>query len=310
MVRQGDFVGVVCQREEQAIAAARALVVSWRGGGGLPAMTDLHEALVREPASTPRVLVNRGDVDGILRRATAALDAEYRWPYPDACLHRAFLRRRRRPRATRRPIWTASQGVFELRGALAGLLGLPVARVRVIFMEGAGCYGHNGADDAAADAAVLSRAVGRPVRVQWMRADEHGYEPKGPGMVMRVRGALDAGQGVAAWDYAVWTPDARAAPGRSRGQSPRGRRDGGAGAVTRAIGGERNAQHGYAFPADRVIVHQLDRAPLRVSALRGLGAPQNTFANESFVDELAAAAGADPARVPAAPPRRPARDAR
>jgi nicotinate dehydrogenase subunit B len=292
VVRRGDFVGVVCEREEQAIAAARALRVTWRGGARLPAMADLHETLRKLPGA-PRVLVNRGDVDGALRRAGTRVEAEYRWPFQ---MHASIG-----PscgvadvRAGEATVWTASQSVFELRGALAGLLGLPAERVRVIFVEGSGCYGHNGADDAAADAAVLSRAVGRPVRVQWMRHDEHGYEPKGPAMVMRVRGALDEGRGVAAWDYAVWTPTHARRPSNRAGNLLAGEETGAPEPVARVVGGERNAQHGYVFPADRVVVHQLDRSLLRVSALRGLGAPQNTFANESFLDELAAAAGADP----------------
>jgi nicotinate dehydrogenase subunit B len=292
VVREGDFVGVVCEREEQAITAARALKVTWRGGARLPAMAALHDALVQSP-STPRVLVNRGDVDGALKRAAAPLDREYRWPYQ---MHASIgpscgVADVRKDGAT---VWTASQGVFDLRGALAGLLGLPAERIRAIFVEGSGCYGHNGADDAAADAAILSRAVGRPVRVQWMRHDEHGHEPKGPAMVMRVRGALDADRHVAAWDYAVWTPTHTRRPAGRAGNLLAGEETGALEAVTRVSGGDRNAQHGYAFPSNRVVVHELDRSPLRVSALRGLGAPANTFANESFVDELAAAAGADP----------------
>jgi CO/xanthine dehydrogenase Mo-binding subunit len=292
VVREGDFVGVVCEREEQAITAARALKVTWRGGAHLPAMAALHDALVQSP-STPRVLVNRGDVDGALKRAAAPLDREYRWPYQ---MHASIgpscgVADVRKDGAT---VWTASQGVFDLRGALAGLLGLPAERIRAIFVEGSGCYGHNGADDAAADAAILSRAVGRPVRVQWMRHDEHGHEPKGPAMVMRVRGALDADRHVTAWDYAVWTPTHTRRPAGRAGNLLAGEETGALEAVTRVSGGDRNAQHGYAFPSNRVVVHELDRSPLRVSALRGLGAPANTFANESFVDELAAAAGADP----------------
>ena len=292
VVRQGDYVGVVCEREEQAIAAARALRVTWRGGARLPAAGDLHATLLKLPGG-PRVLVNRGDVDGLLRQAARPLEAEYRWPFQ---MHASIgpscgVADVRRDEAR---VWTASQSVFELRGAIAGLLRLPAERVRAIFAEGSGCYGHNGADDATADAAILSQAVGRPVRVQWMRHDEHGYEPKGPAMVMRVRGALDAGQGVAAWDYAVWTPTHVRRPANRAGNLLAGEETGAPEPVSRAIGGDRNAQHGYAFPADRVVVHQLDRSLLRVSALRGLGAPQNTFANESFLDELAAAAGADP----------------
>jgi nicotinate dehydrogenase subunit B len=292
VVHAGDFVGVVCEREEQAIAAARALTVTWRGGSRLPAMASLHDVLTQIP-STPRVLVNRGDVDGVLKRAAAPLEREYRWPYQ---MHASIgpscgVADVRKDGAT---VWTSSQSVFELRGALAGLLGLAAERVRAIFVEGSGCYGHNGADDAAADAAILSRAVGRPVRVQWMRHDEHGHEPKGPAMVMRARGALDADRHVASWDYAVWTPTHTRRPAGRAGNLLAGEETGALETVPRVGGGDRNAQHGYTFPSNRVVVHELDRSPLRVSALRGLGAPANIFAGESFVDELAAAAGADP----------------
>jgi CO/xanthine dehydrogenase Mo-binding subunit len=190
-------------------------------------------------------------------------------------------------------VWCASQGVFGLRDAVAGLLGMPAADLRVMYLEGSGCYGHNGHDDVAADAALLSQAAGRPVRVQWMRHDEHGWEPKGPAMLMDVRGGLDAAGKVIAWDYAVWTPTHSTRPvgqagnllaGQLTGHAPR----------SAQIGGDRNAGHTYVFPNDRVVVRWLSHSPLRPSALRGLGAPQNVFANESFMDELAAAAGADP----------------
>jgi CO/xanthine dehydrogenase Mo-binding subunit len=196
----------------------------------------------------------------------------------------------RRDEAT---IWCASQGVFGLRASLAQLLKLPPERVRVIFAESAGCYGHNGADDAAADAALLSQAAGRPVRVQWMRHDEHGWEPKGVPMVMDVRGGVDARGAVVAWDYAVWSATHSTRPVAHAGNLLAGQL---VGLTPKAvpIGGDRNARHGYVFPNSRVVIHWLPGVPLRVSSLRGLGAPQNSFANESFMDELAAAAGADP----------------
>src|SRR2546422_9176582 len=116
-------------------------------------------------------------------------------------------------------VWCASQGVFGLRDSLAELLGLAPDSVRLVFAEAAGCYGHNGADDVAADAALLSQAVGRPVRVQWMRHDEHGWEPKGPSMVMQVRGGLDAqGRGVA-WGYEGWTPTPSTPPPSEAGHT-------------------------------------------------------------------------------------------
>jgi nicotinate dehydrogenase subunit B len=161
-------------------------------------------------------------------------------------------------------------------------------------VEASGCYGHNGADDAAADAALLSQAVGKPVRVQWMRHDEHGWDPKGPAMVMEVRGGLDAQGLVAAWDYHLWTPTHSTRPNGQAGTLLAGQLAGSPAARPSFGGGDRNARHSYTFAANRVTTHWLSTSALRPSALRGLGAPQNTFANESFLDELAAAAGADP----------------
>ena len=171
---------------------------------------------------------------------------------------------------------------------------MPIETVRVIYVEGSGCYGHDGADDAAADAALLSQAVGKPVRVQWMRHDEHGWEPKGPAMVMEVHGGLDAKGNVIAWDYSAWTPTHSTRPGGQVGNLLAGQLVGAPAARRGISGGDRNARHTYVFKNDRVVVRWLATSPLRSSALRGLGSPSNTFANESFMDELAAAAGADP----------------
>jgi CO/xanthine dehydrogenase Mo-binding subunit len=181
-----------------------------------------------------------------------------------------------------------------LRGSLADLLQLPVDKVRVAWTEASGCYGHNGADDAAADAALLSQAVGKPVRVQWSRQDELGWDPKGPAMLIDVRGGLDAQGQVIAWDYTVSTTTHSTRPGGNaenllaaqlvRQQPPR----------LGSGGGDRNARHNYEFPHSRVSVRWLEQSVIRPSALRGLGAPANVFANESFMDELAAAAGVDP----------------
>jgi|SRR6516162_5375218 len=185
--------------------------------------------------------------------------------------------------------------------AIAEMLGMPKDKVRCIHAEGAGCYGHNAADDAAADAALLARAVpGRPVRLQWMREQEHAWEPYGPAMAVKVEAGLDASGKVIDWDYTLWSNTHATRPGPAGSliaarslaapfQQP----------APRPIpmpegGGDRNSIPLYQFPSARVMHHFIPAMPVRVSALRALGAHMNVFAIESFMDELAAAAGADP----------------
>jgi CO/xanthine dehydrogenase Mo-binding subunit len=197
-------------------------------------------------------------------------------------------------------IWSATQGAHTLKGAVADFLGLPAEKVRVIWTEGSGCYGHNGADDAAADAALASQLAGAPVRVQWSRADEHGWEPKGMAMVIDVSGGVDPSGRIVGWDYAVWTPTHSNRPRAQNGAASfiagqlanPGATSGGGGGF--GGGGERNARHTYAIPTTRVVSHTLRTSTLRTSSFRGLGSPQNSFANESFMDELAILAGVDP----------------
>jgi len=292
VVVKGNFVGVVCQREEQAIRAARDLKVTWQDPKALPPMTELYDTLRKIP-SNDKSPANNGDVEAALASAAKTFEATYQWPFQ---LHASIgpscgLADVRDRAAT---IWSGTQGAHQLRPTIAQLLGIAPANVRVIFVEASGCYGHNGADDAAADAAILSQAVGQPVRVQWMRDDEHGWEPLGPAMVMDVRGGLDAQGNVAAWDYQVWTPTHSSRPNGSAGSLLGGSLAGMSAGTPNQSGAERNANHTYNFKNNRVTVHWLNSSPIRASALRGLGSPQNTFANESFMDELAAAAGLDP----------------
>jgi CO/xanthine dehydrogenase Mo-binding subunit len=181
------------------------------------------------------------------------------------------------------------------------MLGVAKDKVRCIHAEGAGCYGHNGADDAAADAAVLARAVpGRPVRLQWMREQEHASEPFGPAMVAKVDASLDADGRIIDWDYAVWSNTHSTRPGPAGALiAARSLAAAFAQPAPRPIpmpegGGDRNSIPLYKFSSARVIYHFLPNMPIRVSALRALGAHVNIFAIESFMDELAAAAGADP----------------
>ena len=292
VVVKGNFVGVVCQREEQAIRAARDLKLTWQDPKALPPMSELYDTLRKIP-SNDKSPANNGDVEAALASAAKTFEATYQWPFQ---LHASIgpscgLADVRDGAAT---IWSGTQGAHQLRPTIAQLLGIAPANVRVIFVEASGCYGHNGADDAAADAAILSQAVGQPVRVQWMRDDEHGWEPLGPAMVMDVRGGLDAQGNVAAWDYQVWTPTHSSRPNGSAGSLLGGSLAGMSAGTPNQSGAERNANHTYNFKNNRVTVHWLNSSPIRASALRGLGSPQNTFANESFMDELAAASGADP----------------
>ncbi len=292
VVVKGDFVGVVCKREEQAIMAARALKVAWQTAEKLPPMSELYDALQKIP-STDKEVAKRGDVETALAGAARRVEATYQWPFQ---MHGSIgpscgVADVANGRAT---IWSATQGPHQLRPTIAQLLGIPAGNVHVVFVEGSGCYGHNGADDAAADAALLSQAVGKPVRVQWMRQDEHGWEPRGPAMVMQGRGALDQQGNLLAWDYRVWTPTHSSRPNGRASSLLAGQLAGMATAPFGRSGGDRNAAHDYAVKNYRVMVHWLESSPLRPSALRGLGATANTLANESLMDELAAAGGLDP----------------
>jgi nicotinate dehydrogenase subunit B len=294
IVRDGSFLAVIAEREYQAVSAMRALAkaASWTERPTLPAQAELYSELLRMP-SQDSVLI-----DG---KASAqwTLEAMYRRPYQ---MHGAigpscavgFLQNESLI------VWTHSQGVYPLRGAIAEMLRMPKERVRCIHMEGSGCYGHNGADDAGADAALLAAALpGRPVRVHWMREDEHAWEPYGSAMVSSARARLDGGR-VADWHYEVWSGTHVTRPGPAGNLAP-------AWYLERpfmpppprqipqpAGGGDRNAIPLYKFSNSRVVHHFVTAMPLRVSALRALGGYMNVFSIESFVDELAAAARADP----------------
>jgi nicotinate dehydrogenase subunit B len=280
-----DFVGVVAEREEHAIQAARQLKVSWRGGGTLPDLERPEQALRAQP-SRPRVLLDRGDVEGAIAGAATPMPRTYVWPYQmhgsigPSCAVADYG-------AAGLAVWSGTQNPHMLRADLARLLDLPEHQIEVIRHEAAGCYGRNCADDVSADAALLSRAVGRPVRVQLSREQEHAWEPKGAAQVMDVRGGLDAAGGVAGYDFATRYPS-NGAPTLAL-------------LLTGAIPpvpevsemGDRTAVPPYAYPAMRATVH--DMAPIvRASWLRGVSALPNSFAHESWIDECATEARADP----------------
>jgi nicotinate dehydrogenase subunit B len=298
VVREGSYLAVVAQREWQAIKAWRALsaAAEWEKPAALPEQASIHATLLGLPAR---------DIEVLRWSASAAepamlLSARYTRPYlmhgsiGPSCAVGLF-------QDGGVTVWTHTQGVFPQRAALAELLRLPPEKVRCIQVEGSGCYGHNGADDVAADAALIARAVpGRPIRVQWMREQENLNEPYGPAMLADATAALDAHGRIVNWTYDVWSnthnrrpnkgglfmqnavlPEPLPVPPPVPIPMPEG-------------GGDRNSNPLYAFPNTHVVYHFISEMPLRISAMRGLGAYLNVFAIESFMDELAEAAGADP----------------
>lgn len=293
VVRLGDFVAVAAEHEHVAIRAAKQLNTTWNEAPALPKMETLHESLRHEPA-TDLVITASGDAEAALQRAAKQLSATYTTPFQahasigPSCAVADFD-------GATVTVWCATQGVYPLRTALANLLQMPVEHVRVIHMEGAGGYGQNGADDVAADAAILARELRQPVRVQWSRADEFAGEPKSPAMMIDLRGGLDDQGAISGWTFEVWSPSHANRP-RQAGDFIAGRLIGAPEPPPREffLGGDRNAPTNYTLPDQRVAIHWLPRAPLRFSSMRSLGAFANTFANESFMDELAVAAGADP----------------
>jgi nicotinate dehydrogenase subunit B len=281
----GDFVGIVAEREEQAEEAAERLHVNWKPGPVSPDLQDLRAALSAQP-STPRTLLDKGAVDLRLGEADPRMSRTYVWPYQlhasigPSCAVADY-------RENGIKIWSGTQNPLPLRTDLALLLNLPESRIEIIRLEASGCYGRNCADDVAADAALLSRAVGRPVRVQLTREQENVWEPKGAAQVMQVDGGLTRDGSVAAYDFSTCYPS-NAAPTLALLLT-------GAVPPVAAVSdmGDRTAIPPYQFDHVRVVVH--DMAPIvRAAWLRGVSALPNSFAHECYVDELAAQAHVDP----------------
>jgi nicotinate dehydrogenase subunit B len=298
VVREGSYLAVVAEKEWKAVKAMRALAAAakWEETATLPDQATVLNTIRGLPARDIPVLTWKASAGAPVKR----LRARYTRPY---MMHGAIG-----PSCAvahlvegKMTVWTHTQGVYPLRAALSGLLRMPPEQVRCIHVEGSGCYGHNGADDVAGDAVLIARAVpGRPIRVQWMREQEHTNEPYGAAMIAEVEGAVDADGRIVDWDYGVWSnthnrrpnvgglmlqnaalPEQLPVPPPAPIPMPEG-------------GGERNSNPIYAFPNARVVSHFIPEMPVRVSALRSLGAYLNVFAIESFMDELAESAGADP----------------
>ncbi|NUT54360.1 MAG: xanthine dehydrogenase family protein molybdopterin-binding subunit [Thermoleophilia bacterium] len=307
VVIQKNFVGVVARSEAGAIKAAETIKVTWDDPGGAPRNHDeLFAQMTTLPAQS-RLLAADGNVDKALAGAAKVLEATYYYPYQ---LHGSMgpscaIADVKSDEAT---VWSPTQGVYPLRAAVARVLGFKDQQVHVIYKEGSGCYGLNGADTASIDAVLMSKAVGAPVRVQWMRGDEHVWEHYGTPMIMKVKGGLDKDGNLIAWDYESL-------------QAARGGRPGNVGAANLPTGAligltlqprrasapafpplgadNSNTEAGYLkdeeglVPNARVIARTVDSA-FFTGPLRSPARIQNSFANESFIDELAHAANADP----------------
>lgn len=284
-----DFVGLVAEREEVAQQAVKRLRVQWKAVDGLPSLetSEEVEAALRANPAKRRDLVIDGDVDAALAQDPArTLERTYVWPFQmHASIGPSCAVADYREGALK--VWSGTQNPHSLRADLALLMGMDEANIDIVRMEAAGCYGRNCADDVAADAALLSRAAGSPVRVQLSREDEHAWEPKGAAQLMDVRGALNAEGELAAYDFATRYPS-NDAPTLAL-------------LLTGTISaqpqvfemGDRTAVPPYDYRTMRIVCD--DTPPIvRASWLRGVSALPNTFAHESFIDELAAEAGVDP----------------
>ncbi|WP_213772150.1 molybdopterin cofactor-binding domain-containing protein [Bradyrhizobium sp. dw_78] len=299
VVRDGNFLAVVATKEFLAVKAMRALsaAAQWKETASLPKQDDLLHVLATGLPSQDSVIFQHSNPSAVGRKT---LEATYTRPYQShgsigpSCAVAQLV-------DDAMTVWTHTQGVYPDRQGIAEMLHMPQPSVRLIHVEGSGCYGHNGADDVAADAALIARELpGVPVRVQWMREQEHSWEPYGPAMVTKLKASLDENGAIADWNFEVWS-------------NTHSMRPGGAGCLLAAQhiaqpfavppakplplpegGGDRNAIPIYTFPNAHVVHHFLPDMPLRISAMRGLGAYHNVFSIESFMSELALAAGADP----------------
>jgi len=314
VVVKKNFVGVVAEKPWQAMQAAGRLKAAWTSGGGLPAQVDFYDHLRKQP-SRDAFLVDSKDVDARLAAAATIIKATYLHPYQ---MHGSMgtscaVADVQRDKAT---VWSPTQSAYPTRNGVATLLGLPLDNVRVIFTRGAGCYGLNGADTVSYDAALLSQAAGRPVRVQLSRKDENAWENYGSACVIDQRIGVDANGTIVAWDYEAWVASRGGRPGYdtpgnvvtgmlagfapapfrpAQAAEPAGEFRNGSNAAPSYVSGRvaRKAGGAGTIASERVLTHTVEsrfftgplRSPLRL---------QNTFAHECFLDEVAAKLKADP----------------
>jgi CO/xanthine dehydrogenase Mo-binding subunit len=299
VVSRGNYVAVVCEREEQAIRAARQLKVNWQKPATAPfPPSDRLFDYIRSATptfSTPPAVV--GNPDAALAASARVIEAEYEVPF-QGHVSLGPAHATADPSNDQMTIYSNDMKSYGLRDGVAQFLGIPRDRVRVVWMEGSQAYGRTAADDAGFEAAFLAKEIGRPVRLQWMRDEETAWDTKGPAFTVKLRGGLDAQGNLTAFEY-----DARAVDHNHLGYNEpdtvliaqlTGQRR-----ATPARGGAAAPSEMYAIPNRRTTTHVVAlplvwETPLRTGNLRDPNGPQVTFASESFIDELAAAAGTDP----------------
>ena len=315
VVVRKEFVGIVAERPWQAVQAAARLKVDWSLAAALPSQQDFHEGLRKQWPTRATRMVDSGDVDAALTGAASVVRATYHYPYQmhgsvgTACAVADV-------QGDKATIWAASQAVWPLRNSTALLLGLAPENIRVIFKQGPGCYGINGADTVAYDAALLSQAVRRPVRVQLMRGDEMAWENYGVPYVSEERAAIDRNGTIVAWDYETWSASRGGRPGAGTpgnlvtgtlaGLEPAAFQPRNPAPAPTAFANNNNAVPSYvtgsvngraggtgSIASQRVVTHNV-RSPFFTGPLRSPDRLQNTFAHESFIDEIAASLNADP----------------
>lgn len=291
VMRQENFLAVVAESEWAAVKAARQLKATWTKWEGLPDQSKLWEHVRATKVAKDDVAVNLGNPQAAIAGAAKKLKATYDFAVHThgsigpACAVADV-------RDGRAEIWSPSQAPHFLRREVAALLQMDPKEVHIQYLDGAGCYGRNGHEDATCDAALISKLIGKPVRVQWMREDEHGWDPKGPPTLVEISAGLDTQGNIVGWDAELWAPKADIT------EWPR--------TLAATLAGipqkeainpgniHRNLEPPYLFANQRAVAHRLDSTPFRPSWIRTPGRMQNTYANEVFIDECAAAAGVDP----------------
>ena len=303
IARDGQFVGVVCETEVGAEAAIEALRKSatWSSADALPDEDRLASFLKAQP-SEPTVIDTRTALATNVAKRT--IRRQYTRPYIAHASIAPSCAMAQWTAPDRVHVWSHSQGIYFLRADLALVLKLPVENITVEHMEGAGCYGHNAADDVALDAVLLAKvADGRPVRVQWSREDEMSHAPFGAAMAVEIETDLDTNDEIVGWRHSIWSNGHTARPGRAAQpallaatelENPFPRMISTNPPSANGGGADRNAVPLYDFPSWRIECHRLTTMPIRTSALRTLGAQANVFAIECFLDELVAEHGEDP----------------